>query len=124
MFKLDLQRYKLPESYRRGGRECFLDPVRQRLIVQTPEKIVRQQVVEFLCEALKVPRHCIELEIPMSDFEKGAKGRADKKAQAHGHGDDQEPVRGQRAAAGGDGRDDEAGQPGEGSHLLPPHVVC
>lgn len=77
MLKIDLQQYKLPGSYRRGGRECFLDPVRQRLIVQTPEEIVRQQVVEFLCEELKVPRHCIELEIPMSDFEKGAKGRAD-----------------------------------------------
>ena len=77
MLKIDLQQYKLPGSYRRGGRECFLDPVRQRLIVQTPEEIVRQQMVEFLCEELKVPRHCIELEIPMSDFEKGAKGRAD-----------------------------------------------
>lgn len=77
MLKLNLQQYKLPQSYRRGGRECFLDPVRQRLIVQTPEEVVRQQVVEFLCETMQVPRHCIALEIPMSYFEKGAKGRAD-----------------------------------------------
>ena len=77
ILNLDLDRYELPVKFLRGGRSCFLDPVRKRLIVQTPEEVVRQRMVKFLGEKMQVPAHCIELEIPISHFKKGAKGRAD-----------------------------------------------
>lgn len=43
----------------------------------TPEEIVRQKIIQFLKDELKVPQTRIEIEIPMCYFEKGARGRAD-----------------------------------------------
>ena len=47
------------------------------MIEITPEEIVRQKVAKYCEETLKVPAECIMLEIPMSKYVAGAKGRAD-----------------------------------------------
>lgn len=41
----DFTKEALPPVYRRNNRDCYLDPVRQKLIYITPEETVRQQVI-------------------------------------------------------------------------------
>ncbi|RFB12726.1 hypothetical protein DZB84_18420 [Bacillus sp. HNG] len=72
-----LDKYPLPVEYKRKNKQCFLDPIRNILILKTPEEIVRQRMVSFLQDKLKVPKEMIMLEEPMTYFKKGAKGRAD-----------------------------------------------
>lgn len=67
----------LPKQYRRSGENCFLDPYRKRLIEETPEEIVRQRMAKYCEEILKVPAEYIMLEMPMSKYVPGTKGRAD-----------------------------------------------
>ena len=73
----ELGKIQLPKHYKRSGKDCFLDPYRKRLIEITPEEIVRQRVAKYCEETLKVPADCIMLEIPMSKYVTGTKGRAD-----------------------------------------------
>ncbi|HDR8250623.1 TPA: type I restriction enzyme HsdR N-terminal domain-containing protein, partial [Bacillus cereus] len=70
-------KYELPKIFIRSGRECFFDPIRKKLILISPEEIVRQQVIQFLIKDMQVPTEYIEVEVPMSYFKKGLKGRAD-----------------------------------------------
>lgn len=70
-------KYELPKIFIRNGRECFFDPIRKKLILISPEEIVRQQVIQFLIKDMQVPTEYIEVEVPMSYFKKGLKGRAD-----------------------------------------------
>ena len=46
---------KLPKGYKRNGKECYLDPIREKLIYITPEETVRQKVIIHLTENLQVP---------------------------------------------------------------------
>ena len=39
---------KMPPIYKRNGRECYLDPIRKKLIYITPEETVRQSVILYL----------------------------------------------------------------------------
>ncbi|QIX62732.1 type I restriction enzyme HsdR N-terminal domain-containing protein [Hymenobacter sp. BT18] len=64
-------------AYRRGGVACYLCHARKKLIKSTPEEVVRQAFIRFLLNEVKVPADCLEAEVPMSDFRKGAAGRAD-----------------------------------------------
>lgn len=73
----ELEEMQLPKQYKRNGKDCFLDPYRKRLIEITPEEIVRQKIAKYCEEILKVPAECIILEIPMSKYVAGTKGRAD-----------------------------------------------
>ena len=41
---------KLPRVYKRADKECYLDPIRNKLINVTPEETVRQRVIQFLVE--------------------------------------------------------------------------
>ncbi|GAB6098956.1 hypothetical protein JCM16358_08350 [Halanaerocella petrolearia] len=77
LLKTDLKKYDLPKTYIRNGKECFLDPIREKLIIKTPEEIIRQKIIKFLQDKIKVPKGKIELEIPMSYYKKRARGRAD-----------------------------------------------
>lgn len=72
-----LEKIQLPKQYKRNGKDCFLDPYRKRLIEITPEEIVRQKVARYCEEILKAPAEYIMLEIPMSKYVSGTKGRAD-----------------------------------------------
>jgi hypothetical protein len=74
---MSIEHYPLPPVYMRNDKECFLDPIRNSLILITPEEIVRQRVVSYLQDVIGAPKEMIKLEEPMTYFQKGAKGRAD-----------------------------------------------
>jgi hypothetical protein len=77
VYTLNSDLYALPKVYKRNGLDCFFDPIRQKLILITPEEIVRQKTINFLITEMNVPADMIEVEVPMSYFIKGARGRAD-----------------------------------------------
>lgn len=75
--EINLSNYTLPERYLRNGQDCFLCSGRKKLIKVTAEEKVRQRLVNFLHKEKSVPLEVIEVEVPLSHFKKGAKGRAD-----------------------------------------------
>ena len=42
-----IKQSKLPKTYKREGKDCYLDPIRERLVFITPEETVRQHVVTY-----------------------------------------------------------------------------
>lgn len=74
---MDLSTQKLPKKYFKAGKECYLDPIRKRLTYITPEETVRQQIISYLIEDLKVPKRLIKSEVPLSHYGIKATGRAD-----------------------------------------------
>ena len=75
--KEQLSKMTLPKIYQREGKECFYDPFRKKLIVVTPEEIVRQKVAVYCVQALRIPHDMIGLELPMSYYIEKQPGRAD-----------------------------------------------
>ena len=65
---IDLSVQPLPKVYMRKGKECYLDPIRQKLIYITPEETVRQQVISHLLYDLKVPADMIAVEENLSHY--------------------------------------------------------
>lgn len=63
--------------YKKNGKECILCKTRKKLIVATPEEKVRQNFINKLVDDFGVPLGLIDTEVPMSNFSKGKKGRAD-----------------------------------------------
>lgn len=53
--KIDLTKYNKPERYLRKQKECIIDRVNNCLRPATPEEDVRQRVLEFLHEEMKIP---------------------------------------------------------------------
>ena len=41
---INLDNQPLPKIYKRGDKECYLDPIREKLIFITPEETVRQKI--------------------------------------------------------------------------------
>lgn len=74
---IKLDKYDLGRVYYRQGKKCLFDPIREVLIMETPEEVVRQKFIRYLIDILKVPKNRIEVEVPMAHFKKGAKDRAD-----------------------------------------------
>lgn len=68
---------KLPEIFSRQGRECYLDPIRERLIFITPEETVRQKVISYILNKLKVPSNVVRIEEHLSHYGVESKRRAD-----------------------------------------------
>lgn len=68
---------KLPPIYKRNGRECYLDPIRKKLIYITPEETVRQSVILYLTDTLHVPLQEIISEQHLSHYGITSKKRAD-----------------------------------------------
>ena len=68
---------KLPPIYKRHGRECYLDPIRKKLIYITPEEEVRQRVISYLSEVLHVPLRVITCETHLSKYGCKTNKRAD-----------------------------------------------
>jgi hypothetical protein len=56
--------------------ECF-DPVRKKAVSATPEERVRQNIVAWLLQTIKVPSHLIEVEFGLSLIQKGNMDRVD-----------------------------------------------
>ena len=74
---IDLSAQPLPKIYIRKGRECYLDPIRKKLIYITPEETVRQQVLSYLINDLKVPVGMISVEDHLSHYGLKTSLRAD-----------------------------------------------
>ena len=51
--RINIEGQSLPAIYKRQGKECYLDPVRQKLIYITPEETVRQRMIAYLINELK-----------------------------------------------------------------------
>lgn len=68
---------KLPPIYKRKGRECYLDPIRKKLIYITPEETVRQRVISWLINELEVPADSIIVEQHLAHYGIQTKKRAD-----------------------------------------------
>ena len=64
-------------NLRKNGKECLLCVSRQKLIIVTPEEKVRQKFVTELIEKYYYPSEMIEVEVPLSSYDKTLKGRVD-----------------------------------------------
>lgn len=73
MFEIDFTKHR-PNKKQNNA---YLCNIRKRLISITPEEEVRQSLINFLITEKGYPIENIQIEVPMSYFEKGAKGRAD-----------------------------------------------
>ncbi len=73
----ELNRAKLPPVYKRDGKDCYLDPIRQKLIFITPEETVRQKVISYLTDTLHVPANMIRVEEHLSHYGIKSTKRAD-----------------------------------------------
>ena len=75
--QFDITVYRLPKIYKRGNNECYLDPVRKKLIYITPEETVRQKVISYLIDILNVPAEMISVEAHLSHYGVKSNRRAD-----------------------------------------------
>ena len=75
--QFDISKQRLPVIYKRGNKDCYLDPVRKKLIFITPEETVRQKVVSYLIDELSVPAEMISVEAHLSHYGVKSKRRAD-----------------------------------------------
>ena len=66
--KINIAEQLLPEVYSRHGKDCYLDPIRQKLIYITPEETVRQRMISYLVNELKVPKGAILVEEHLSHY--------------------------------------------------------
>lgn len=74
---MDLTEAKLPPIYKRNGKKCYLDPIRQKLIYITPEETIRQKVISCLISELEVPAIMLAVEEPLVHYGIASKDRAD-----------------------------------------------
>lgn len=65
---IDLSSQPLPKIYKRKGKECYLDPIRKKLVYITPEETVRQRVLAYIINDLKVPMEMISVEDHLSHY--------------------------------------------------------
>ena len=84
--QFDITTQRLPKIYKRGNKDCYLDPVRKKLIYITPEETVRQKVISYLIDILEVPAEVISVEAHLSHYGVKSKRRAD--IIIHGADDD------------------------------------
>lgn len=82
----DISNQRLPKIYMRGNKECYLDPVRKKLIFITPEETIRQKVISYLLDVLQVPAEMISVEAHLSHYGVRSNRRAD--IIIHGEDDD------------------------------------
>lgn len=75
--RIDIDYQLLPAIYIRNGKECYLDPIRKKLIYITPEETVRQKVISYLINEIKVPKEAILVEEHLSHYNINLKRRAD-----------------------------------------------
>lgn len=75
--EFDFSKQKLPMIYKRQERDCYLDPIREKLIYITPEETVRQQVISYIIKTLKVPANMIRVEESLLHYGVKSRGRVD-----------------------------------------------
>lgn len=64
-------------KFQENGEWFYLDPVRYKQVLVTPEETVRQDILQYLLDDVGVPPHKILVEVPLDRFKKYARGRAD-----------------------------------------------
>ena len=74
---VDFSKQSLPPIYQRKNKDCYFDPIREKLIYITPEETVRQQVISYLINELQVPKRMIDVEVHLSHYGVKSKRRAD-----------------------------------------------
>lgn len=67
----------VPQIFIRDGKECYLDPIRKKLIYITPEETVRQRAICYIVESLGVPEGMIAVEQHLAHYGIKTKRRAD-----------------------------------------------
>ena len=73
----DITTQRLPAIFKRCGKDCYLDPIRKKLIYITPEETIRQKVISYLVDELEVPPEMISVEARLSHYGIKSKRRAD-----------------------------------------------
>ena len=76
-FAKDLDQMELPEIHSSDGKEYFLDPVRKKLILKTPEEVIRQKMIQYIMKILGVPDKLIQVEMLLSKYGADSQKRAD-----------------------------------------------
>ena len=59
--KEQLKNLKLPDICVSDGKEYFLDPVRDKMILKTPEEEIRQEIIQFLLKVIHVPSNMLQV---------------------------------------------------------------
>lgn len=77
MFHINLNTTKAPKTWPRNGVPCYFDPVSKCLRKKTPEETVRQKILLFLMQTMKVPAEKIRVEEPVCHYVRGKRGRID-----------------------------------------------
>ena len=66
--KPNFDKQPTPRSYKHNESRCYLDPIRQKFIVATPEEKVRQKVITYLINNLKAPKDMICVEEHLAHY--------------------------------------------------------
>lgn len=74
---LNIDNHKSLKIYKRDNKDCYLCRIRKKLILKTPEEEIRQAIVNYFIHELNVPESLIDVEVPLSSFDKKASGRVD-----------------------------------------------
>ena len=75
--RINFQKYVIPKTFVKNGKKWIYDDIRKMDVLLTPEEIVRQKVVRFLLEEIRVPKHMIHVEAPLSYYHIESNRRAD-----------------------------------------------
>ena len=67
----------LPDIFKRDNKQYYLDPIRRKLILITPEETVRQKMIQFILNYMKIPEKLISVEEKLSHYGINSKLRAD-----------------------------------------------
>lgn len=76
-FSKTLKTMPLPQTYESHGKEYYVDPFREKLILKTPEETVRQQILQYLLTCKNVPKKMIQVEMRLSKYQIESARRAD-----------------------------------------------
>lgn len=76
-FNKELDAIELPPIHITRGKEHYLDPFRERLILKTPEETVRQRFLRYLVDVLNVPQNMIQVEMLLLKYGVDSVQRAD-----------------------------------------------
>lgn len=68
---------KTPDIYKRNNKSYYLDPIRKKFIQITPEETVRQKMIQFILNYMKIPEKLISVEEKLSYYGINSKMRAD-----------------------------------------------
>lgn len=67
----------LPQLYQCSGKDYYVDPFRERLVLKTPEETIRQQILQYLLSCKSVPQKMIQVEMRLSKCQVESARRAD-----------------------------------------------